>query len=109
MCVRAWCVRAWCVRACVRACAGVLPMCTSIQWHPPPNDALQPPSPAAVPCAPPLRRYDGWVTEMSNDPAKVRDLKVASGIDNLLYSADTYFRWARLGWPRLVVQGPVLG
>jgi zeta-carotene desaturase len=37
-------------------------------------------------------RYDGWVTEMSNDPAKVKDLKVAKGIDNLLYSADTYFR-----------------
>lgn len=36
-------------------------------------------------------RYDGWVTEMSNDPAKVRDLKSARGIDNLLYSADTYF------------------
>lgn len=38
-------------------------------------------------------RYDGWVTEMSNDPAKVKDLKGgARGIDNLLYSADTYFR-----------------
>lgn len=37
-------------------------------------------------------RYDGWVTEMSNDPAKFRDLSAARGIDNLLYSADTYFR-----------------
>jgi len=37
-------------------------------------------------------RYDGWVTEMSNDPVKVKDLTAARGIDNLLYSADTYFR-----------------
>lgn len=36
-------------------------------------------------------RYDGWVTEMSNDPAKVKDLARARGINNLLYSADTYF------------------
>lgn len=37
-------------------------------------------------------RYDGWVSEMK-DQSKVRDLQSgeAHGIDNLLYSADTYF------------------
>lgn len=25
------------------------------------------------------------------DPSKVKDLRVAAGLDNLLYSADTYF------------------
>ena len=30
---------------------------------------------------------------MSNDPVKVKDLAAARGLDNLLYSADTYFRW----------------
>ena len=39
---------------------------------------------------------------MSNDPVKVKDLAAARGIDNLLYSADTYFRCARglfpFGW-----------
>ncbi|GFR47143.1 hypothetical protein Agub_g8833 [Astrephomene gubernaculifera] len=35
-------------------------------------------------------RYDGWVTELK-DAAKVRDLRAAAGLDNLLYSADTYF------------------
>ncbi|PNH06724.1 Zeta-carotene desaturase, chloroplastic/chromoplastic [Tetrabaena socialis] len=35
-------------------------------------------------------RYDGWVTELK-DQARVRDLRSAAGLDNLLYSADTYF------------------
>lgn len=35
-------------------------------------------------------RYNGWVTEMQ-DPSKVKDLRAAAGLDNLLYSADTYF------------------
>ncbi|KAG2490230.1 hypothetical protein HYH03_011354 [Edaphochlamys debaryana] len=35
-------------------------------------------------------RYDGWVTELK-DAARVKDLKAAAGLDNLLYSADTYF------------------
>lgn len=37
-------------------------------------------------------RYNGWVTEMQ-DPSVVRELgkSRAHGIDNLLYSADTYF------------------
>jgi zeta-carotene desaturase len=35
-------------------------------------------------------RYDGWVTELA-DAARVKDLRSAAGIDNLLYSADTYF------------------
>lgn len=35
-------------------------------------------------------RYDGWVTELK-DAARVKDLRAAAGIDNLLYSADTYF------------------
>lgn len=35
-------------------------------------------------------RYDGWVTEMQ-DQSKVKNLKVAAGLDNLLYSADVFF------------------
>jgi zeta-carotene desaturase len=35
-------------------------------------------------------RYDGWVTELQ-DSARVKDLRSPAGIDNLLYSADTYF------------------
>ena len=36
-------------------------------------------------------RYDGWVTEMQ-DPVRARELnKAASGLDNLLYSADADF------------------
>jgi zeta-carotene desaturase len=35
-------------------------------------------------------RYDGWVTEMQ-DAARVKDLRSPAGLDNLLYSADTYF------------------
>ncbi|GIL92895.1 hypothetical protein Vretimale_14794 [Volvox reticuliferus] len=35
-------------------------------------------------------RYDGWVTEMK-DASRVRDLRSPAGLDNLLYSADTYF------------------
>lgn len=37
-----------------------------------------------------LCRYDGWVTELQ-DAARVKDLRSPAGIDNLLYSADTYF------------------
>jgi zeta-carotene desaturase len=37
-----------------------------------------------------VRRYDGWVTELQ-DSARVKDLRSPAGIDNLLYSADTYF------------------
>ncbi|PNW80358.1 hypothetical protein CHLRE_07g314150v5 [Chlamydomonas reinhardtii] len=36
-------------------------------------------------------RYDGWVTEMQTDSPRVRDLRSPAGLDNLLYSADTYF------------------
>ncbi|EFJ44652.1 hypothetical protein VOLCADRAFT_95071 [Volvox carteri f. nagariensis] len=35
-------------------------------------------------------RYDGWVTEMK-DASRVRDTRSPAGLDNLLYSADTYF------------------
>eukprot|EP00878_Enallax_costatus_P014345 GHUV01015005.1.p1 GENE.GHUV01015005.1~~GHUV01015005.1.p1 ORF type:complete len:518 (+),score=145.65 GHUV01015005.1:1371-2924(+) len=35
-------------------------------------------------------RYDGWVTELQ-DAARVKDLRSPAGLDNLLYSADTYF------------------
>eukprot|EP00882_Tetradesmus_deserticola_P004495 GHRQ01004741.1.p1 GENE.GHRQ01004741.1~~GHRQ01004741.1.p1 ORF type:complete len:590 (+),score=291.33 GHRQ01004741.1:167-1936(+) len=35
-------------------------------------------------------RYDGWVTELK-DAARVKDLRSPAGLDNLLYSADTYF------------------
>lgn len=38
----------------------------------------------------PACRYDGWVTELA-DAARVKDLRSPAGIDNLLYSADTYF------------------
>jgi zeta-carotene desaturase len=34
--------------------------------------------------------YDGWVTELK-DAARVKDLRSPAGLDNLLYSADTYF------------------
>lgn len=40
---------------------------------------------AACPCS-----YDGWVTELQ-DAARVKDLRSPAGLDNLLYSADTYF------------------
>jgi hypothetical protein len=38
----------------------------------------------------PACSYDGWVTELK-DAARVKDLRSPAGIDNLLYSADTYF------------------
>jgi uncharacterized protein with NAD-binding domain and iron-sulfur cluster len=41
-------------------------------------------------CVVVVRRYDGWVTELQ-DSARVKDLRSPAGIDNLLYSADTYF------------------
>ncbi|KAL6764090.1 flavin-containing amine oxidoreductase-domain containing protein [Haematococcus lacustris] len=34
-------------------------------------------------------RYNGWVTEAAQE--KVKDLRVAAGLDNLLYSADVFF------------------
>jgi zeta-carotene desaturase len=37
-----------------------------------------------------LCSYDGWVTEL-RDAARVKDLRSPAGLDNLLYSADTYF------------------
>ncbi|NDJ18688.1 9,9'-di-cis-zeta-carotene desaturase [Myxacorys almedinensis] len=44
----------------------------------------------AVPVATVQMRFDGWVTEM-NDPAARQQVDHASGIDNLLYSADADF------------------
>ncbi|RMF21455.1 MAG: 9,9'-di-cis-zeta-carotene desaturase [Cyanobacteria bacterium J083] len=44
----------------------------------------------AVPVATVQLRFDGWVTELQN-PAKVKQLQQAAGIDNLLYTADADF------------------
>ncbi|ABX08062.1 9,9'-di-cis-zeta-carotene desaturase [Prochlorococcus marinus] len=44
----------------------------------------------AVPVATVQLRYDGWVTELNNDSAKV-DLQNPAGLDNLLYTADADF------------------
>ena len=44
----------------------------------------------AVPVATVQLRYDGWVTEI-NDPLARMNLKVATGLDNLLYTADADF------------------
>jgi zeta-carotene desaturase len=44
----------------------------------------------AVPVATVQLRFDGWVTEMQ-DPAAMKDLAKARGLDNLLYSADADF------------------
>eukprot|EP00879_Flechtneria_rotunda_P025719 GHRR01027358.1.p1 GENE.GHRR01027358.1~~GHRR01027358.1.p1 ORF type:complete len:451 (+),score=201.26 GHRR01027358.1:809-2161(+) len=35
-------------------------------------------------------RYNGWVTELQ-DAARMKDLRSPAGLDNLLYSPDTYF------------------
>ncbi|MED5263896.1 MAG: 9,9'-di-cis-zeta-carotene desaturase, partial [Cyanobacteriota bacterium] len=48
----------------------------------------------AVPVATVQLRYDGWVTELGNDPiheAARRDLRSPVGLDNLLYTADADF------------------
>ncbi len=48
----------------------------------------------AVPVATVQLRYDGWVTELGDDPAagaRRRDLSHPSGLDNLLYTADADF------------------
>jgi zeta-carotene desaturase len=48
----------------------------------------------AVPVATVQLRYDGWVTELGNDPsaeAKRHDLAHPAGLDNLLYTADADF------------------
>tara|TARA_Y100001968_G_scaffold64102_1_gene54865 strand:- start:6496 stop:7956 length:1461 start_codon:yes stop_codon:yes gene_type:complete len=44
----------------------------------------------AVPVATVQLRYDGWVTELNNDSARV-DINSPSGLDNLLYTADADF------------------
>ncbi len=44
----------------------------------------------AVPVATVQLRYNGWVTELNKDSARV-DLSTASGLDNLLYTADADF------------------
>ena len=44
----------------------------------------------AVPVATVQLRYDGWVTELNNDSARI-DLQSPSGLDNLLYTADADF------------------
>jgi len=44
----------------------------------------------AVPVATVQLRYDGWVTEINNQKAQ-KDLKIPSGLDNLLYTADADF------------------
>ena len=44
----------------------------------------------AVPVATVQLRYDGWVTELSNDSARV-NVDSPSGLDNLLYTADADF------------------
>ena len=44
----------------------------------------------AVPVATVQLRYDGWVTELKNDSARM-NLESASGLDNLLYTADADF------------------
>ncbi len=44
----------------------------------------------AVPVATVQLRYDGWVTEMNNQQSQL-DLRNASGLDNLLYTADADF------------------
>jgi len=44
----------------------------------------------ALLCVALLCSYDGWVTEL-RDAARVKDLRSPAGLDNLLYSADTYF------------------
>ncbi|AFY60579.1 9,9'-di-cis-zeta-carotene desaturase [Synechococcus sp. PCC 6312] len=44
----------------------------------------------AVPVATVQLRFDGWVTELQ-DPEKRKQLQQASGIDNLLYTADADF------------------
>ncbi len=44
----------------------------------------------AVPVATVQLRFDGWVTELQNTDAR-RDLSRASGLDNLLYTADADF------------------
>ncbi len=45
---------------------------------------------SAVPVATVQLRYDGWVTEL-NDQNSINDLSKASGLDNLLYTADADF------------------
>lgn len=46
----------------------------------------------AVPVVTVQLRYDGWVTELSDEAARVRvGNGASSGLDNLLYSADTDF------------------
>ena len=44
----------------------------------------------AVPVATVQLRFDGWVTELKDEKAR-QDLKQASGLDNLLYTADADF------------------
>ncbi len=44
----------------------------------------------AVPVATVQLRYDGWVTELSND-LSLKNLSKPSGLDNLLYTADADF------------------
>jgi zeta-carotene desaturase len=48
----------------------------------------------AVPVATVQLRYDGWVTELGDDPgaaSRRRDLSQPAGLDNLLYTADADF------------------
>ncbi|BEV35211.1 9,9'-di-cis-zeta-carotene desaturase [Synechococcus sp. M16CYN] len=44
-----------------------------------------------VPVATVQLRYDGWVTELSHEQAKRRNLSNPSGLNNLLYTADADF------------------
>ena len=44
----------------------------------------------AVPVATVQLRYNGWVTELQNDSARI-DLKSPTGLDNLLYTSDADF------------------